>query len=304
MERYFIFRKGNSQKFWKIETAGSDCKVTFGKLGTGGQTTEKSFESPEKCESEAEKLIASKVKKGYVESTAEDVMDAKNEGKKYFLSDDFDGVPSLLADRILNDKRLPELKAITIGAWGSTYENSPADILNMMIANKEKFSHIEYLFVGDMDYEICEISWINQCDYGPLLKALPQLQTLIIKGSQGLSLGDCPEHDNLKELQIICGGLPENIANELIDSRLPNLEKLVLYLGVDEYGLGVTRGHLEDLASKSLFPKLKSIGFTNAELGFQDEIVALLLKSDLLPQLEEIDISCGALTDEGGQLLL
>ena len=302
MKRCFIFQDGNSQKFWNIDINGSGFVVTFGKLGTAGQTSEKSFDSEEKCKKEADKLIAEKTKKGYTESSEEGVKSAKNEGKKYYFEDDTEGDTNELAEKILNDKRLGELKHITIGAWGETFENSPQVIVDMMVKNKEKFSHIESLFFGDMEYEECEISWINQCNYEELFKALPNLKILKIKGSEGLSLGKNINHSSLEELQIICGGLPKNILEELKAARLPNLKKLILYMGVEEYGLGCTIGDLADLAKKALFPKIKELGFVNS--AEQDGIVEMLLKSDILPQLEVLDLSCGCLSDKGGQMLL
>jgi predicted DNA-binding WGR domain protein len=302
MKRCFIFREGNSQKFWNIEPDGTEFTVTYGKLGTSGQTSSKSFDSEEKCEKEVGKLIAEKTKKGYVESSEEGVKSAKNEGKKYQVKDDCDGDPEELAERILKDKRLPEIKHITIGAWGESFDQDASAIVNMMVENKEKFQHVEYLFFGDMDYEECEISWIQQGDYAALLKALPNLKTFVAKGSQGLSFGDGLVHEGLEEIEVICGGLPKNIVTELKAAKLPNLKKLVLYLGVDEYGLDCTLEDLSGLAQKSLFPKLKELGFVNS--AAQNEVVKIILESDILPQLEILDLCCGSLTDVGGQMLL
>jgi hypothetical protein len=226
----------------------------------------------------------------------------KNEGKKYYFEEDYEKEPQELADKILTDKRLPELKYITIGAWGQCYENSPQVILDMIVENKDKFQHIESLFAGDMDYETCEISWIQQGHYGDLLQALPNLKTLKIKGSEGLSLGGPWEHPALEELQIICGGLPKTIVTELLNAKLPNLKKLILYLGIDEYGLDCSLEDIAALVQKDRFPNLKELGLTNSE--WQNEIVTMILASDILPQLEVLDISCGCLTDEGGQAIL
>jgi predicted DNA-binding WGR domain protein len=302
MKRCFIFQEGNSQKFWNIDVEGTGFTVTYGKLGTQGQTSSKAYDTEAACQKQADKLIAEKTKKGYVESSEETVKSAKNEGKKYHFDDDYERKPEEMADKILSDKRLPEIKYLTIGAWGETYENDPSIILNMIIANKEKFQHIESLFIGDMDFEVCEISWIKQCSYEGLLKALPNLKSLKIKGAEDLSLGDTLEHTNLEELQVICGGLPKNIVTTLQQAKLPNLKKLVLYLGVDDYGLDVTVSELAALARKDLFPNLKELGFVNS--AEQNEIVAMLLNSDILPQLDVLYLCCGCLTDTGGQMIL
>ena len=104
---------------------------------------------------------------------------------------------STLANEILSDSDLPQLEEIIVGCWGESYDNSVQDILEMFCENKEKFQHIKKLFIGDMEYEECEVSWIEQGDYAKLLKAMPNLTSLTIKGSNDLSLGDI-DHDNLQ----------------------------------------------------------------------------------------------------------
>ena len=56
------------------------------------------------------------------------------------------------------------------------------------------------------------------------------------------------------------------------------------------------------LFSKERFPKLTYLGIVNSEE--QDKIVEMFLESDILPQLETMDVSAGTLKDEGAQLLL
>lgn len=64
MPRY-EFAEGTSNKFWELTLDGSSFRTTYGKIGAKGQTTVKSFGSPEEAKRESEKLIAEKVKKGY-----------------------------------------------------------------------------------------------------------------------------------------------------------------------------------------------------------------------------------------------
>ena len=72
MKRVFIFQEGTSRKFWDIDIEGSGFTVTYGKLGTAGQTSVKSFDSEDKCQKTADKLIAEKTKKGYGEFKEEE----------------------------------------------------------------------------------------------------------------------------------------------------------------------------------------------------------------------------------------
>ncbi len=78
MARTFIYQDDSSHKFWSIDVTETSFTVTFGKVGTAGQTQTKTFESEDACRLAADKLIAEKMKKGYVEgaSTAETSADA------------------------------------------------------------------------------------------------------------------------------------------------------------------------------------------------------------------------------------
>jgi predicted DNA-binding WGR domain protein len=65
--RKFVFNEGTSNKFWQINCSELGFTVTFGKVGTAGQQQTKEFSSSEACIKEVNKIIAEKVKKGYVE---------------------------------------------------------------------------------------------------------------------------------------------------------------------------------------------------------------------------------------------
>lgn len=67
--RTFQFSDAKSHKFWNIDVSGSSFTVTYGKVGTAGQTQTKSFATPEKAQAEADKLIREKTGKGYRETT-------------------------------------------------------------------------------------------------------------------------------------------------------------------------------------------------------------------------------------------
>jgi uncharacterized protein (TIGR02996 family) len=67
--RTFEFHRASSHKFWTIEVRGTSFTVTFGKVGTSGQTKTKSFATIEQAKKAAEKLIREKISKGYIETT-------------------------------------------------------------------------------------------------------------------------------------------------------------------------------------------------------------------------------------------
>ena len=65
MEQCLRYTDSKSDKFWRIETQGSQFVVNYGKYGTNGRYEIKEFDSPEECEKQAQKLAAAKQKKGY-----------------------------------------------------------------------------------------------------------------------------------------------------------------------------------------------------------------------------------------------
>ena len=261
MKRVFVFQDFKSQKFWSIDVRGTDVVVNYGKLGTDGQTQVKNFSSVEEAEKAAAKLVAEKTKKGYVETREEVAKEMKVEAKKYALSYDEAEEGVNLMDRILKEKKLPSLRQITIGCWGYDGEDCSA-IADGIVANKEKFAHLEGLFWGDMDSEEQEISWIEQVDLGPVLDVMPLLNNLKIKGTNNLSIGKKPR-PNLKSLEIISGGLPDSVVEDILGSDLFNLEKLVLYVGVEDYGFEGDLAVFKPLFSKDRFPKLKWLGIVD-----------------------------------------
>lgn len=230
--------------------------------------------------------------------------------KKYFYTyedyDEGDKSGKTLIEEIMNDSEFAGLDEIVIGCWGECWDPADAEdgaqaIIDGIVANKDKFSHIKSLFVGDMDFEECEVSWIVQANYSKLWAAMPQLEKLVIKGSCDLTLGEIAS-DSLKHLEIICGGLPASVIKEIQQAKAPNLETLLLYLGVEDYGFDAEPADLENLLSESDFPKLSYLGLTDSEN--QNEIAEMILNSKYISQITTLDLSNGTLTDEGGQLLL
>ena len=70
MKRYFEFVEGNSSKFWEITVRNDNVTVRFGRIGTEGQIQAKALASVDAAVKHAQKLIASKLKKGYRETVA------------------------------------------------------------------------------------------------------------------------------------------------------------------------------------------------------------------------------------------
>lgn len=210
------------------------------------------------------------------------------------------GADTIIED-ILADPEFPGLTELIIGDWGGAYEDGCQAIIDGIVENKERFAHIEKLFIGDMGFEECEVSWIMQGDYSELWAALPQLKGLTIKGSTDLELGEI-SHEQLESLEIICGGLDESVIASIRNAHLPNLKKLCLYLGVENYGFSGDADTIREFLEKADFPKLAYLGIVDSEI--QDEVAEAVLESKFMGQVSTLDLSLGTLTDKGGALLL
>ncbi|MFX3634420.1 MAG: STM4015 family protein [Candidatus Pristimantibacillus sp.] len=206
-----------------------------------------------------------------------------------------------MIEELANSEAGLQLESLIIGDWGGAYENDSSDIVNSLVALKDKFPALRRLFIGDMSYEECEVSWITQSNLAPLLTAYPELLSLTIKGSTGLEL-DPARHEKLEELIIICGGLGKSVISSIQEGSFPRLKKLELYLGVDEYGFD---GGLEDvltLVEPGKFPELTYLGLKDSEI--QDDIAIALADAPIIDQLHTLDLSQGTLTDTGAEALL
>jgi predicted DNA-binding WGR domain protein len=65
--RHFEFVDGKSSKFWEVWVEGSSMYTQYGRIGSAGQSTVKSYGDDAAARKAADKLIAEKVGKGYVE---------------------------------------------------------------------------------------------------------------------------------------------------------------------------------------------------------------------------------------------
>ncbi len=75
----YIYQDEKSHKFWAVEQQGNELHISWGKVGTNGQSQVKSFADAAAAEKAELKLIAEKVKKGYVEHGASTELQMPNE---------------------------------------------------------------------------------------------------------------------------------------------------------------------------------------------------------------------------------
>ncbi|CAM2865367.1 STM4015 family protein [Prescottella defluvii] len=193
------------------------------------------------------------------------------------------------------------VQAIVVGGWSDPYEESSADVVAALVAAAGELPALRALFLGDMTFEDCEISWITQSNITPLLTAFPRLERLGVRGGTGLTLTPV-RHENLRHLVIETGGLSVDVVRAVAASDLPALTDLELWLGDENYGADSTVEDLAPILSGKTLPRLTRLALSNSE--YQDEIAAAVAAAAVVPQLRVLDLSKGVLLDTGAEALL
>ncbi|NJM66455.1 MAG: hypothetical protein HC851_12760 [Acaryochloris sp. RU_4_1] len=208
-------------------------------------------------------------------------------------------------DRItafLDEPQVGEITGLVIGLWDwEGFEVNSRPVVEALVAAQAQLPHLQAIFLGDIVYEECEISWIQQSDLSPLFLAYPNLHYLGVRGGEGLKLGRV-NHDHLQTLVIESGGLSSTVVQEVGQAQLPNLEHLELWLGTENYGGDATVADLQPILSGERFSKLRYLGLRDSEMA--DEVAIALSSSPILNQIQTLDLSLGTLSDRGAAALL
>lgn len=196
---------------------------------------------------------------------------------------------------------LEQVRALVIGSAWYGSDGWPSEMIDMLVESSPRLTGLEALFLGDLEFEESEISWITQSDLAPLLQAYPRLRELGVRGSEDLAF-PVVRHEGLRTLRFESGGLPASVTRNVAASDLPSLECLELWLGDESYGCDTTVEDLRPLLTGERLPSLRHLGLQNSQ--FQDEIAAAVAHAPVVARLESLRLSMGALGDEGAAALL
>ncbi|MEE1824966.1 STM4015 family protein [Streptomyces sp. BE20] len=193
------------------------------------------------------------------------------------------------------------VRALVIGTWWP-HDHEPAEqMLATLAGDATRLSALEALFIADVTYEDCEISWLEMSDITPVVTAFPQLTELVVRGGNGLRLSPV-RHDRLVDLRFEAGGLSAELVRGVAASELPALEGLELWLGVDDHGGSSDLDDLTPFLDGTRLPALRHLRLQNSM--FQDEIAAAVAHAPVVARLRTLGLSMGTLTDEGAAALL
>ncbi|MER7335860.1 MULTISPECIES: STM4015 family protein [unclassified Micromonospora] len=192
----------------------------------------------------------------------------------------------------------PSVDSLVVGAWGYAAFN-PAPIAQLCAA-APRLPALRALFLGDMTSEECEVSWMKVGDVSPLLTAYPELEVLRVRGGEDFAFSPV-RHARLRELAVETGGLSRAFVGAVLDSDLPALTDLELWLGASDYGGDAQVSDLAPLLAGERFGALRRLGLRNAEIA--DDLAEALATAAVVPRLERLDLSLGTLGDRGAAAL-
>lgn len=204
-------------------------------------------------------------------------------------------------NRFMESMPLEMVRALVIGSSWYGSDGWPGGAVEALVEASSRLTGLEALFLGDVDSEESEMSWMEQCDVAPVLEAYPRLRELGVRGGKGLEF-PVIRHEGLRTLRFETGGLPAPVTRNVAASDLPSLECLELWLGDEYYGCDTTVEDLRPLLTGERLPSLRHLGLQNSQ--FQDEIAAAVAHAPVVARLESLRLSMGTLGDEGAAALL
>ena len=323
MKKHLHFKDEKSDKFWKIEVSGNNHTVTYGRTGSSGVSKTKTFDDDSLAQKDAEKLIKSKIKKGYVDlesGAAESAPPADKSILKdkpiveYIHGEPFDvsrSAPKIIAnphdddDRSWEDKfaeflLVQDASATThfvAGMAGEAYEEANTNIvLSTLVKHKHALPNLLSLYLNDIESEECELSWLIEGDLTPVWEHFPNLREFKVRGYPG-EMGQI-SMPSLEKFTIECSGMNKKNLEQIFSAHMPNLTHLELWVGTEDYG---GRTGVEDwgpLLGGELFPKLRYLGLRNCD--YADDLAKIVANAPILDRIETLDMSLGTLGDEGG----
>jgi uncharacterized protein (TIGR02996 family) len=208
--------------------------------------------------------------------------------------------PNTVLAAVVKSSAARLIHEINIGLMDHEY---PVDLQSGIdaISKSGKLEGLRTLFIGDFEYpDEQEISWVTVGNAGKALLVAPNLRSLHVRGG-GIELGKL-EHAKLESLFLETGGLPKGAVGSVGKCKLPSLTRMEVWFGRDEYGGDGNVKQLAELFKGTGVPKLVHLGLKNCE--WQDEIAVALAKSEILAQLETLDLSMGTMHGAGADAII
>ncbi len=218
------------------------------------------------------------------------------------IATEYEGTPFVeVFEAFLRQVDVAQVTSLVIGYWGSPYDDGTVDPVGVLVAAAARLPRLRALFLGDIAVEESEISWIEHSEITPLFTAFPGLTRFEVRGAQGLVVAPI-QSETMRVLRFESGGLPSAVVRAVAASDVPALERLDLWLGVDDYGGDATVADLAPILTGERMPALRHLGLEDSQI--QDEVAAAIAGAPVVARLESLSLAMGMLTDEGAEALL
>ncbi len=194
-----------------------------------------------------------------------------------------------LLDRALVHPSGRFIRSVTVGL---SRDNDAT--LDDLIERLARMPHLREIFLGDFDPFESQVSEYRIGDVAPLWR-IPTLRELHLRGGV-FTLGTI-SHPTLERAVFETAGLEEPSALAIATATWPKLRHLDLWYGDPHLGPADALTSVRVLLSRRDLPALSHLGLKNA--SFANELPPLLASSPLAPQLRELDLGHGTLSDLG-----
>lgn len=184
MEKFYRFSEDNSDKYWEIDYKGTTITVFFGKIGSAGRVEEKNYASEAECLKEVEKLIASKLKKGYNETQTSNrpIKEATTLTNIKEFEEQWDIKVSLISKKLMNEPFFWSCIEET-SPFGSDEGNDTFSFLKDGFQENPRMKPMDFLMETFQDKSIYQLEDLNCIDSDTLEANIEELDYVIIQDS-------------------------------------------------------------------------------------------------------------------------
>jgi len=189
------------------------------------------------------------------------------------------------------------IESVRTGLSGFGSENTWQPTL-AAILRSPRAAHLRELRFDNYNYDDCMMHWVDIGDLSAL-HALPRLESLHVRGDN-VTWGELALPRLRRLVRESCTLKRPEVA-QICRSSWPALEHLELWFGMRDFGCSVQISDLEPILAATAMPRLGHLGIINCELV--EQLIPVLAKSRLLPQLYSLELSMGTLGEQGATLL-
>ncbi|HEY1811357.1 MAG TPA: WGR domain-containing protein [Kofleriaceae bacterium] len=197
-------------------------------------------------------------------------------------------------DRVLSHPSGRYVVEFSFLSNGDPNEGNLQDIIDVL--GKKVPPTTRKITFGD---NIDQISWHHTGKLDKLWKGVPNLRVLEIESGE-FDVGKMVA-PQLERAIFITGGLTASCGKNIATATMPKIKHLEIYYGTEDYGGDCSVKELVPLLQRTDLPKLEYLGLKNSM--FANDIARAVVGSKLVKQVKTLDLSMGAMTDDGARAL-